>query len=200
MKRVNIIMFILLSLLGQSQAEFLQAPLEENGGMVEEKVNAPNFTKDNIEQAPQPISEDHQRGIIFKQENPLTPAVQYKTVNPASFSQQVSKSGLSNVIVTTLKPDITIWDHGIEDGDRVTILVNGKPFIENLTILHLPKSFSLELGEGDNIITVRALNEGYVSPNTASIKISSVTQGKAEQVWDLDQNENGEFKITVLLP
>jgi len=108
-----------------------------------------------------------------------------------------SKGQLTDIVVDTYWPKITVWDHGAEDGDRIEILVNGEISESNIEIFHEPQTFLLELSHGKNILTIKALNEGSLSPNTASIKISSVIRGRGKQQWELNQGTNNSFQIKV---
>lgn len=66
-----------------------------------------------------------------------------------------------------------IWDGSDVDNDRVTLLFNGKPLLENYTLNKIPKEVSLSLsGNEMDTISVIALNEGNTPPNTANISIS----------------------------
>jgi hypothetical protein len=66
----------------------------------------------------------------------------------------------------------TIWDGSDEDGDRVSVLYNGKEVLGNYTIKNKKKELTLDIGGNElNIITIIALNEGSKSPNTANISI-----------------------------
>lgn len=62
-----------------------------------------------------------------------------------------------------------IWDDGLEDDDRITLLLNGKPQLENYTITNVRKLLKLPLAKGNNYMEIRALNEGANPPNTVKV-------------------------------
>jgi hypothetical protein len=52
------------------------------------------------------------------------------------------------------------------------------------------------LTAGALVFGFTALNEGSVSPNTATVKFSSVVSGKAEQVYSLKKNAKANMNVT----
>jgi hypothetical protein len=67
--------------------------------------------------------------------------------------------------------NIICRDFQYPDGDRVTILVNDKPYILNITLLENYQKFSIPLNIGANKIAFKALNQGTSGPNTAGFKV-----------------------------
>ena len=65
-----------------------------------------------------------------------------------------------------------IWDGGTIDGDKVTVLLNGKNVLNNYTLTSAKKAFHLALDEGMNTLTIIANNEGSEPPNTANIQLA----------------------------
>ena len=64
-----------------------------------------------------------------------------------------------------------MWDNLQEDGDIVSILVNGKIVLREYTLLNKPKPVEIELQKGLNTIVMYAHNLGEQSPNTAKRSI-----------------------------
>lgn len=70
---------------------------------------------------------------------------------------------------------ITLWDHAAEDGDIVSVYLNGEWIIENFSLLNADTHFNIsrsKLNLGTNHLVVFAQNEGSVGANTASIAIN----------------------------
>lgn len=70
---------------------------------------------------------------------------------------------------------IRLWDNAAEDGDIVSVYLNGKWIIENHSLLKAGTDFNFStslLNSGANDLIVFALNEGSSGPNTASIAIN----------------------------
>ncbi|OQX17816.1 MAG: hypothetical protein BWK76_09430 [Desulfobulbaceae bacterium A2] len=112
-------------------------------------------------------------------------------------TQGTSTGGLSDVVVSSQTITVSVWDHGTVDGDIVNITLNGATAAGGVTLAAGPKTFTLNLNPGRNTISIYAVNEGSVPPNTASIKISHVTSGQAEQTYSINQKTSANFAATV---
>jgi len=89
---------------------------------------------------------------------------------------------------------ISIWDNQVEDGDRVSISMNGQWILENHLITKRKHTFKATLKEGDNDFVLYALNLGKYPPNTAAI---SVFDGKKEHIVIIksDMKNSGAIRI-----
>ena len=70
---------------------------------------------------------------------------------------------------------IRLWDNAAEDGDIVSVYLNGQWIIENHTLTNAGTNFTFStslLKPGANDLVVFALNEGSSGPNTVSIAIN----------------------------
>lgn len=106
-----------------------------------------------------------------------------------------SDPGLTDVRVNRNVITVSIWDHSRVDGDRVDLFLNGRLIRRNITLKKQKIRFNLRIGRGTNTLEVRALNEGSSSPNTASMEISHVIQGKQQQRWKLKTGQTGRLRI-----
>lgn len=80
---------------------------------------------------------------------------------PTNLSQQF------NVRSTSLQ--VELFDDASEDGDIVTIIVNGQIIANNVTIFNRPQVFNFTINPNTtNYITFLAVNEGSSSPNTVA--------------------------------
>ncbi|MBE51378.1 MAG: hypothetical protein CMP51_06795 [Flavobacteriales bacterium] len=85
---------------------------------------------------------------------------------------QVLKSGDNteiNWISNQLKIDI--WDANKEDGDKITLKINGNIILNNYEVKNKKKTIKYKLKAGENIIELTATNEGKQPPNTSRIEI-----------------------------
>ena len=64
-----------------------------------------------------------------------------------------------------------IWDAGKEDGDVISIFVDGNNVLKNFTIAHDVKRVEIDLENRLTEIRIEAVNEGSIPPNTANIKL-----------------------------
>jgi hypothetical protein len=89
-----------------------------------------------------------------------------------------------------------VWDNSIEDGDIISIYVNGKKKYSNIYLTTKPQEFLLDLQPGENTITAHAESFGKSEPNTAAIKVSD---GKNEQLLTLSASKNQEEMIKIVV-
>ncbi len=70
---------------------------------------------------------------------------------------------------------IQLWDNAAEDGDIVSVHLNGNWIIENHSLLNDTTDFNFStslLNSGANDLVLFALNEGSTGPNTVSIAVN----------------------------
>ena len=107
------------------------------------------------------------------------------------------QSGLTDITVNSRVITVSVWDHGSIDGDRVNVYLNGRLISNNLMLKRNRTNIRLNLSTGSNVVEIKALNEGSQSPNTASMKITNVVQGKSQQKWGLKRGQTGRMRIIV---
>ncbi|MEL6536270.1 MAG: hypothetical protein AAFQ98_12715 [Bacteroidota bacterium] len=66
---------------------------------------------------------------------------------------------------------LSIWDNAQEDGDIVTVFVNGNPVLEQIMTTEEHKKYEIALSPGDNYLIFHAENLGSSPPNTAAIAL-----------------------------
>lgn len=75
--------------------------------------------------------------------------------------------------VRTLNLQVTLRDDAAEDGDIITIIVNGQVVANNVEIFNFPQTFNFTIDPTiANSITFYAVNEGSSSPNTVTGEIN----------------------------
>ncbi|SDH65226.1 hypothetical protein [Winogradskyella thalassocola] len=67
--------------------------------------------------------------------------------------------------------NIICRDFGAEDGDKVSIFLNGDLMYDNLLLTNNYRRVNIDLVDGKNTIEIKALNEGEVAPNTGEFLI-----------------------------
>lgn len=79
---------------------------------------------------------------------------------------------------------LKVWDNNAEDGDTVSIYLDGKLIKDSLGILNEPVVLKVgNLPKGDHLLGIKAINEGSVSPASASMGISN---GKEETQFEMN--------------
>ena len=66
---------------------------------------------------------------------------------------------------------LEIWDAGKEDGDIVSIYIDGKLVLDKFMISHKTKRLEVDLPNKLTEIRIEAINIGDIAPNTANIKL-----------------------------
>ena len=89
---------------------------------------------------------------------------------------------------------IYIWDANQEDGDRISLKVNGKYLLENYTTTRKRKKIKYKIQEGENIIEITATNLGSSPPNTSRIEIVD-SKTKYPIITQLELNKIAIIKI-----
>jgi hypothetical protein len=79
---------------------------------------------------------------------------------------------------STSEISVFIWDKNKEDGDQISLYLNGKAILENHTVSKTKMEINIKLQPGSNIIVMHALNLGRVPPNTAALRIEDGTKPK----------------------
>ncbi|WP_342156298.1 hypothetical protein [Joostella sp. CR20] len=77
-------------------------------------------------------------------------------------------------------------DHQYVDGDRVSVMVNGKVVSPNVYLESTFKGFYIDLEKGFNKIEFKALNQGSSGPNTAQFAVFDDKGNEiASNIWNL---------------
>jgi hypothetical protein len=135
-----------------------------------------------------------------KKKDDPTPAtnVNNTSITPAnSFSRTNKKLGCLDISGRSVK--ISVWDNGSIDGDIVSVYVNGKKVIDEVTMDGPSNKYSVNVDldySGFNYILLYAHNVGTISPNTASMSINDGSGDKTFQISS-DLSTNGYFDIVV---
>jgi hypothetical protein len=96
--------------------------------------------------------------------------------------------------VTSKTVKIYIWDHQIEDGDRINLILNGEWILTDYTLRNNKRVIEVELQEGENTLILYALNLGKYKPNTAAIMIDDGTK-KQEVILESTLEESSALEI-----
>ena len=64
-----------------------------------------------------------------------------------------------------------IWDANKEDGDKITLIINGNTVLNDVKTKNKRKKIKYKLQDGENIIEIKATNLGTFPPNTSRIEL-----------------------------
>ena len=111
------------------------------------------------------------------------------------LSTKVLKDG-DDMLIKCYSDKITIyiWDANQEDGDKISLIANGKYLLENYTTKRKRKKIKYKLIKGENIIKITAENLGSTPPNTSRIEIVD-SRTKYPIITQLELNKTAIIKI-----
>lgn len=92
------------------------------------------------------------------------------------------------------KLKIHLWDSSQEDGDRVTLIINGEQILSNELMRSKKRKISYPLQKGTNIIELIAENEGAAPNNTTRLELVDENM-KHAVLSELSVGEKLQFKI-----
>jgi hypothetical protein len=90
---------------------------------------------------------------------------------------------------------LAFWDDAVEDGDSISLSINGHWIVQGLAVKKKPQFIYVTLEQGPNIITFIADNLGSIIPNTSVLEIIDGKQRKSFMI-DTDLSQNNLIKIS----
>lgn len=117
-----------------------------------------------------------------------------KTRQLASLSQELDayENNQERVVrmgrvVQVSKPElkIRVWDNGAEDGDVLTLYLNGELLLNEFRVTKRKHTIIVRLKQAENVLIMHADDLGSISPNTVAI---SVDDGQKEQTLIVSSN------------
>ncbi len=117
---------------------------------------------------------------------------------PANTEQppvvSIQKKTLS---VKTKNVDIEIWDNDKEDGDIITLKLNGKIILENKEVKKEHFKTTLTLTSGENVLVMQAVSIGTKGNNTAAFMVNDGVSPPQTRVLNSDMGKSEAIKINV---
>ncbi len=110
---------------------------------------------------------------------------------------QVNYTPQGTTIIKQGDIQLKIWDNNTEDGDSVKVYLDGKLIKDTLAILYEPLQLNFgKLSKGEHLLGVVAINEGIMSPASASMSISNQTENK-EFEMNATKDSAASWKIII---
>ena len=106
----------------------------------------------------------------------------------------IAKNENLNIYTRDQKIKLVIYDAGKEDGDQVNLFIDGKPVLENYTVLHAKKYLEVPLSKAQTVIRVEAVSEGSSAPNTVRLEVED-TRNFVRTITNLKQGEKAQMTI-----
>ena len=141
-----------------------------------------------------------QNALIFygnKGINNVLFTISYRLKNlPAKEIEKTSVVLRERISVPASQTKVHIWDKNMEDGDIISLSLNGEWIIRNLEVRKCPTTFHVNLKQGENFLVMKAENIGKTPPNTAAFYIQSGGISK-EIVLNSDMGKSEMIQIDV---
>jgi hypothetical protein len=139
-------------------------------------------------------------GITFTGEkgiNNVLFEISYRLKNVPSKELEKTKVELKETLtLTDKKAKLSIWDNNVEDGDIISLSLNGEWIIRNLEVKKCKSTFYVDLDQGENFLVMKAENIGTKPPNTAAFLIESTAFSK-ELILNSDYGKSEMIQINV---
>lgn len=90
---------------------------------------------------------------------------------------------------------LEIWDNDQEDGDIISVMLNGRLIVKNYAVRKNRRKLEIPLQEGENVLTFHAENLGQAPPNTAAL---SFFDGIDQQTIILNANMDKSEAIKII--
>lgn len=92
------------------------------------------------------------------------------------------------------KVKLYIWDANQEDGDKITLKINGDIILDDFETKNKRKKLKYQLEDGENIIEITATNLGTSPPNTSRIELVD-SKTKYPIITQLELGKSAIIKI-----
>ncbi len=107
--------------------------------------------------------------------NNILVKIDFKKV-PKPAPQQVEGTNVrlvNKIVLTGDEVKVKMWDSGKEDGDVMSLYLNGQLWIKDFQLKNCPAEFSLQLPPGDSYLVMKSVSEGTLPPTTATFMLES---------------------------
>ncbi len=92
---------------------------------------------------------------------------------------------IGNIISTSKDIIFALWDDNVEDGDSISININGHWLVRGFPVKNNPQFITVTLKPGPNLISFIADNLGSIPPNTSVLEI---IDGKKRKSFPMESN------------
>ncbi len=141
------------------------------------------------------FQEEHPSFQSYNENESASKPVQNEIGNdPSDNKLSRAQKNIGGIVSTSQYITLAIWDDAIEDGDSISININGKWIAQGFPVLKKPQFIKVSLQPGANTITFIADNLGSIIPNTSVIEIIDGDKRKAFYI-ETDLGQNNLLKI-----
>ena len=101
---------------------------------------------------------------------------------------------VGNIKSPTRQVVLALWDDAVEDGDSISLNINGSWVVQGMPVKKRPQFIAVTLDSGTNKIIFIADNEGSIIPNTSMLEIIYGNQRTSYKI-DTDLSRNNLVNI-----
>lgn len=101
---------------------------------------------------------------------------------------------IGSLVARSQQITFAIWDDAVEDGDTISLSINGKWITRGFPVRKKPQFITVTLEPGPNVITFIADNLGSIIPNTSVLEIIDGKKRKSFYI-ETDLNQNNLVQI-----
>jgi hypothetical protein len=152
--------------------------------------------KERVKRVKDPVKLDTVKTVppVLVETKPVDTTKKVQVTDKVAYDREYAVT--NKIKVQSNKVTITVWDHQIEDGDRVNLILNDDWILTNYELKAKKHVIVVELKPGTNNLILYALNLGKYKPNTAAISVDDGT--KVQQIIlesTLDESSALEIKV-----
>lgn len=128
--------------------------------------------------------------LYYDKEQDANTRFQYVNMTDPEFkSLSRNEKLVGSIISSSQQITLALWDDAVEDGDSVSININGTWIARGFPVKKNPQFIIVTLSPGPNTITFVADNLGSIPPNTSVLEIIDGKKRKSFSIeTNLDQN------------
>ncbi|SEM12673.1 hypothetical protein SAMN04488505_103444 [Chitinophaga rupis] len=125
----------------------------------------------------------------------------YHPVQPAksrltTIAEQRTTTPVATIKVDTSNIVLELWDERVEDGDSISLSLNGKWIATGFPVRNNIQKIPVKLQKGENVLLFMADNLGRIPPNTSVLRIRFGRNSKRLGI-NTDLHKNSEIRIMV---
>jgi hypothetical protein len=109
-------------------------------------------------------------------------------------NKKLNTKTIGNLKTKSSRIKFAVWDDAVEDGDTISIMVNGTWVASGLSVKKKPQFLEVGLKPGQNEIIFQADNLGSIVPNTSVVEI---IDGKKRKSYFIETDLNNLNRINI---
>ncbi len=139
----------------------------------------------------------HEKTTNARQQTPKNEEQTPKNEEQKTTTNPIVSIQKNSLTVKTKNVDIEIWDNDKEDGDIITLKLNGNIILENKEVKKQHFKTTLTLTNGENVLIMQAVSLGTKGKNTAAFMVNDGVSPPQTRVLNSDMGKSEAIKINV---